>query len=99
MFGAVLRHITATLWTSLPEPSLQGKDCEATGLSFWLTPRVKVRTFILATPRNERQSPGRGFSRDNSLGSIRPRRMVDPCEREIARGITLLAGLPEQRRQ
>src|SRR5947207_14606523 len=38
MFGAVLRHITATLWTSLPEPSLQGKDCGATGLSSWLTP-------------------------------------------------------------
>ena len=33
MFGAVLRHITATLWTSLPEPSLQGKDCGATGLN------------------------------------------------------------------
>ena len=33
MFGAVLGHIAATLCVSLPKPSLQGKDCEATGLS------------------------------------------------------------------
>ena len=39
MFGVGAQGSTPiTLWTSLPEPSLQGKDCGATGLSSWLTP-------------------------------------------------------------
>ena len=37
MFGALLRHITATLWTSLPEPSCKAKIVRQR-LSSWLTP-------------------------------------------------------------
>ena len=40
MFGALLRHITATLWTSLPEPSCKAKV-------------VRQRVVFLANPESK----------------------------------------------
>ncbi len=72
MFSAGSRH-KATFCTSLPELSLQGKDREATGSSSWLTAsQGPTQLYLVWQLIGKRGKTGRRFSRDTSLGLIRP---------------------------